>query len=267
MLLLLVISLVCYGLTSVYLLWAITRQKAIHKGLTLDLLAIGSLAHACLLYPKIVTATGLNFNLFNVMSLTSLFMLVFYWLFCLYRPILVLGILATPLALGGAVMGYTGNAPYQPLTTITPLLQWHIVLSLAAYSVLFMAAVQAVMLRLQIRELKRQTIHRLWVNKLPSLQSMESLLFDMIGVGFMLLSVALLLGFLDTHDLMGQHLAHKTVFSGLSWLIYGALLFGHWRYGWRGIKASNMAIYGSILLGLAFIGTKFVLEIILGKQG
>ena len=138
-------------------------------------------------------------------------------------------------------------------------------LSLAAYSVLFMAAVQAVMLRLQIKELKRQTIHRVWVNKLPSLQSMESLLFDMIGVGFVLLSLALLLGFLDTTDLLGQHLAHKTVFSGLSWLVFGALLIGHWRFGWRGIKASNMAIYGVVLLGIAFIGTKFVLEIILRK--
>lgn len=263
MFLLLVISLVCYGLTTVYLLWAIGRQTVIHKGVSLGLLLVGLLAHLALLYPKIMTNMGLNFNLFNMLSLTSAFMLMFYWAFCLYRPILTLGILATPLALGGAVLGYLGNAPYQPLTNITPLLQWHIILSLAAYSVLFMAAVQAVMLRLQIKELKRQSFHRIWVNKLPSLQSMESLLFDMITVGFGLLSVALLLGFLDTHDLMGQHLAHKTVFSGLSWLIYGALLFGHWRYGWRGLKASNMAVYGSILLGLAFIGTKFVLEIIL----
>lgn len=261
--LLLLISLMCYGVTSVYLLWAIAQQKTIHKGMTLGLLLVGWLAHLAMLCPKVMTDAGLNFNLFNVLSLTSVFMLMFYWAFCLYRPILTLGILATPLALGGAVLGYLGNAPYQALKTVTPLLQGHIVLSLAAYSVLFMAAVQAVMLRLQIKELKRQSFHRIWVNKLPSLQSMESLLFDMITVGFVLLSLALLLGFIDTTDLLGQHLAHKTVFSGLSWLIYGALLFGHWRYGWRGIKASNMAIYGSVLLGLAFIGTKFVLEIIL----
>mgnify|MGYP000309468214 CR=1 FL=1 len=265
MLLMLILSLVCYGLTMVYLLWGISQQKPISKVMTLGLLGVGLAAHTMLLYPKIITETGLNFNVFNVMSLTSLFMLGFYWIFCLYRPILELGILATPLALGGAMIGYIGTAPYQPLTQITPLLQGHIVLSLAAYSVLFMAAVQAVMLRLQIKELKRQTIHRVWVNKLPSLQSMESLLFDMIGVGFVLLSLALLLGFLDTTDLLGQHLAHKTVFSGLSWLVFGALLIGHWRFGWRGIKASNMAIYGVVLLGIAFIGTKFVLEIILRK--
>lgn len=265
MFLLLIISLVCYGLTTVYLSWAISQQKMISKGVTLGFLLVGLLSHAAMLYPKVVTDSGLNFNLFNVLSLTTLFMLGFYWLFCLYRPIVVLGILATPLALVGSLLGYAGNAHYQPLTTITPLLQWHIILSLAAYSVLFMAAVQAVMLRLQIKELKRQSIHRVWVNKLPSLQSMESLLFDMISVGFVLLSIALALGLMDTNDLLGQHLAHKTVFSVLSWLVFGTLLVGHWRYGWRGIKASNMAIYGVILLGLAFIGTKFVLEIILGK--
>lgn len=265
MFLLLVICLVCYGLTTIYLLWGISQQKPIHKGVTLGLLGVGLVAHALMLYPKIVTTVGLNFNVFNVLSLTSLFMLGFYWLFCLYRPVLPLGILATPIALMGVILGYAGNAAYQPLSHISPLLQWHIILSLAAYSVLFMSAIQAVMLRLQIRELKRKTIHRVWVNKLPALQSMESLLFDMIGIGFVVLSVALLLGFLDTTNLFAQHLAHKTVFSGLSWLVFGTLLFGHWRHGWRGIKASNMAIYGVILLAIAFVGTKFVLEIILGK--
>lgn len=138
-------------------------------------------------------------------------------------------------------------------------------MSLAAYSVLFMAAIAAIMLRLQISELKRQTFHRVWVDKLPSLQSMEALLFDMITVGFGLLSISLLLGFIDTTNLLAQHLVHKTVFSLLSWLVFGALLVGHWRFGWRGQRAANMTLYGVILLGLAFIGTKFVLELILNK--
>lgn len=261
-LLLLLLAISCYGGIFGYLLWTVLAQKSLNKWLVLGVLAIGLLAHAIMLYPKIVTQYGLNFNVFNVISLTSLFMLAFYWLFSLYRPVLVLGVLATPLALGGAVVGF-GNAPYQPLSSVSPLLQGHILLSLASYCVLFMAAVQAVMLRLQMRELKSQSIHRIWVQKLPALQSMESLLFDMITMGFVLLSLALGLGFVDTQDLLGQHLAHKTVFSVLSWLIFGALLFGHWRYGWRGLRAANLTVYGVILLGIAFIGTKFVLEIIL----
>lgn len=262
---LLVISLVCYSLTTIYLLWALAGQKTIHKNYTLGQLLIGMLAHLTILFPKIATLYGLNFNFYNVISLTTFFMMLFYWGFCLYRPILPLGILATPLAIGGVLVGFFGNAPYHPLSHLSPLTQIHIVLSLASYSVLVMSAIQAVMLRIQIRELKHHTIHRLWVNKLPSLQSMESLLFDMIMVGFVLLSFALAVGFVDMKDMFAQHLAHKTVFSILSWLIFGVLLVGHWKMGWRGVRASNMTIYGGLLLALSFIGTKFVLEIILKR--
>jgi len=247
------------------LMWAVTQQKPIRKGMVLGQLLIGLLGHAVVLYPDIITQGGLNFNIFNVVSLTTLFMLLFYWGFCLYRQILPLGILATPLAFLGMMIGFFGDAPYHPLSTISPILQAHIIMSLAAYSVLFMAAIAAIMLRLQISELKRQTFHRVWVDKLPSLQSMEALLFDMITVGFLLLSISLLLGFIDTTNLLAQHLVHKTVFSLLSWLVFGALLVGHWRFGWRGQRAANMTLYGVILLGLAFIGTKFVLELILNK--
>ncbi|WP_250163074.1 cytochrome c biogenesis protein CcsA [Psychrobacter sp. WY6] len=187
----------------------------------------------------------------------------FYFLFCLYRPIVSLGILAAPTALVGLTIGYIGRAPYQPITNISIGLEAHILLSLAAYCVLLMAAVQALFLRLQIRELKHHSIHRFWVNKLPSLQSMESLLFDMLLVGFVLLSIALGIGFIYVKDLMAQHIVHKTVFSLLSWLLFGALLVGNWRAGWRGKRAANMTIYAFILLAIGFVGSKFVLEMLI----
>ena len=126
-----------------------------------------------------------------------------------------------------------------------------------------MAAVQALFVRLQISELKHKTIHRFWVNKLPSLQSMESLLFDMILVGFVLLSIALGIGFIYVDDLMAQHIAHKTVFSVLSWLLFGLLLIGNWRGALRGKRAANITIYAFILLAIGFIGSKFVLEFLI----
>lgn len=252
-----------YILVSIYIGWALIHDKPIHKGVSLGLLVVGMAAHAALLYPSVVTLYGLNFNLFNVISLISLFFLCFYVLFSLYRPIVSLGILAAPTALAGMTIGYIGRAPYRPITDISVGLEAHILLSLAAYCVLLMAALQALFLRLQIRELKHQSIHRFWVNKLPSLQSMESLLFDMLLVGFVLLSIALGIGFVYVEDLMAQHLAHKTVFSVLSWLLFGALLLGNWRAGWRGKRAANMTIYAFILLAIGFVGSKFVLEMLL----
>ena len=252
-----------YILVSIYIGWALIQDKPIHKGVSLGLLVVGMLAHAALLYPHVVTLYGLNFNLFNIISLISLFFLFFYVIFSLYRPIVSLGILAAPTALVGMIVGYIGRAPYRPITDISVGLEAHILLSLAAYCVLLMAALQALFLRLQIRELKHQSIHRFWVNKLPSLQSMESLLFDMLLVGFVLLSIALGIGFVYVEDLMAQHLAHKTVFSVLSWLLFGALLLGNWRAGWRGKRAANMPIYAFILLAIGFVGSKFVLEMLL----
>ena len=252
-----------YILVSIYIGWALIHDKPIHKGVSLGLLVVGMLAHAALLYPHVVTLYGLNFNLFNTISLISLFFLFFYVIFSLYRPIVSLGILAAPTALAGMIVGYIGRAPYRPITAISVGLEAHILLSLAAYCVLLMAALQALFLRLQIRELKHQSIHRFWVNKLPSLQSMESLLFDMLLVGFVLLSIALGIGFVYVEDLMAQHLAHKTVFSVLSWLLFGALLLGNWRAGWRGKRAANMTIYAFILLAIGFVGSKFVLEMLL----
>ena len=252
-----------YLLVSIYIGWALIQDKPIHKGTSLSLLFVGMLAHAALLYPHIVTLYGLNFNLFNIISLISLFFLFFYVMFSLYRPIVSLGILAAPSALVGMLIGYVGRAPYHPITDISMGLEAHIILSLAAYCVLLMAAVQALFLRQQIRELKHQSIHRFWVNKLPSLQSMESLLFDMLLVGFILLSIALGIGFIYVKDLLAQHLVHKTAFSILSWLLFGALLIGNWRAGWRGKRAANMTIYAFILLAIGFVGSKFVLEMLL----
>ncbi len=262
MLLAFVIASIAYIVITLYIGWALTANKTIHKGASLSLLLVGMLAHATLLYPYIFTLYGLNFNLFNVLSLISLFFLCFYVLFSLYRPIVSLGILAAPTAFLGMIVGYIGRAPYQPLTDISMGLEAHIILSFAAYCVLLMAAVQALFLRLQIRELKQNTFHRFWVNKLPSLQTMESLLFDMILVGFVLLSIALGIGFIYVEDLFAQHIVHKTVFSVLSWLLFGLLLLGNWRGGLRGKRAANMTFYAFILLAIGFIGSKFVLELI-----
>ncbi len=260
MLLAFVIASMAYIAATLYIGWALTTNNTIHNGISLGLLLLGMVAHATLLYPYIVTLYGLNFNLFNVLSLISLFFLLFYVLFSLHRPIVSLGILAAPTALIGMIVGFMGRAPYQPLTDVSMGLEAHIILSFSAYCVLLMAAVQALFLRLQIRELKHKSIHRFWVDKLPSLQTMESLLFDMILVGFVLLSIALGLGFIYVEDLFAQHIVHKTVFSVLSWLLFGLLLLGNWRGGLRGKRAANMTFYAFILLAIGFVGSKFVLE-------
>jgi ABC-type uncharacterized transport system permease subunit len=137
----------------------------------------------------------------------------------------------------------------------------HIFTSLLAYSMLTLAALHSLLLGLQIRQLHDHKPNIL-VRTLPPLQDMESLLFKVIALGWVLLSLSLISGFMYLDDLFAQHVAHKTILSILAWVVFAVLLYGHWRYGWRGKKAIRWTLAGFCLLMLAFFGSKFVLEYI-----
>ena len=117
-------------------------------------------------------------------------------------------------------------------------------------------------LALQERALRRREF-RGWLRALPPLVQLESLLFRTITAGFVVLTAAMLTGVLFVEDLMAQHLAHKTVLSVLSWLVFGALLLGRRRYGWRGARAIRWTLVAMALLVLAYFGSKFVIELLL----
>ncbi len=144
-------------------------------------------------------------------------------------------------------------------------LQLHAWCALLAYSTLAIAALLAVMLWAQERAMRRRDFHR-WLRALPPLTELETLLFRTIAVGFALLTATLLTGVLFVSDLFAQHLVHKTVLSLLSWLAFGALLAGRWRLGWRGATAVRWTLAAMALLVLAFFGSQFVLELVLGRS-
>ena len=83
----------------------------------------------------------------------------------------------------------------------------------------------------------------------------------------LLLTAALASGMVFSKELFGKPatLNHKTVFSVLAWLLFGVLLAGRWRWGWRGRRALRSVVLGSVLLLIGYAGSKFVLEIILGR--
>jgi ABC-type uncharacterized transport system permease subunit len=104
------------------------------------------------------------------------------------------------------------------------------------------------------------------VRTLPPLVVLESLLFKLTAVGFVLLTISLFSGIVFINDIFAQHLVHKTILSILTWLVFGLLLWGRWRYGWRGRLAVRLTLAGIILLVLSYFGTKLVLEIFLGRS-
>ena len=100
----------------------------------------------------------------------------------------------------------------------------------------------------------------------PAAQGWQITLHVVLALfAFALLTLALATGAMFVEDLLGQHLAHKTVFSILAWLVFGALLYGRWRHGWRGERAARLALAGMVVLAIAFLGSKFVLELVLHR--
>ena len=101
---------------------------------------------------------------------------------------------------------------------------------------------------------------------LPPLQVQESLLFQLIGIGFFMLSLSLVSGVIFIDDIFAQHLVHKTALSLVAWVVFGVLLWGRWRHGWRGRTAIRWSLAGAVVLALAYFGSKLVLELVLGRS-
>jgi ABC-type uncharacterized transport system permease subunit len=183
-----------------------------------------------------------------------------------------LGVRGRAVALGAAVFplaallllsyGLYGHEASPPLDWR---LQLHAWLALLAFATLGVSALLALMLWVQERALRQHRL-RTWLHALPPLTELETLMFRGIAAGFVLLTATLLTGVLFVENLLAQHLAHKTVFSVLSWLVFGGLLWGRFRYGWRGMKAVHLTLLAMFFLILAFFGSKFVLELILHRN-
>lgn len=205
---------------------------------------------------------GADMHFFSALSLVALGMAALTATVGARGRMAALGVLAFPLA-GLLLVGYAykGHSASPPLDWR---LQLHAWLALLSYATLAVAALLAVMLWLQERALRTRQFHR-WLRALPPLTELETLLFRTIAAGFVLLSLTLLTGVLFVQDLLSQHLVHKTVLSALSWLAFGGLLVGRWRYGWRGIRAVHWTLTAMALLLLAFFGSKFVLELVLQR--
>ena len=143
----------------------------------------------------------------------------------LNKPVEKLGIVIFPIA--AIMLALELNLPEKPhlLHTHNWQMSVHILTSIIAFSLLNIAALQAVLLAIQDQQLKSHPPKR-FIQSLPSLQTMESLLFQMLGTGLFFLTISLVSGFIFIEDLFAQHLVHKTVLSIIAWIIFSCLLIG-----------------------------------------
>ena len=230
--------------------------------LTLGLLAL--LLHALALYGTINAPEGLHLGFFNMLSLTTWFIAAVVIASSFGRPLENLGIAVLPLAAIGVAFQWLFPSTHDHITHTSVELDIHILLSITSYSLLAVAAVQAVLLAVQDHHLRNRKPGG-FIRALPPLETMENLLFRMIGIGYVLLSLSLVSGVHFFENIFAHDKVHKTILSIVAWTVFALLLWGRWRYGWRGRVAIRWTLTGFAFLMLAYFGSKLVQEIILNR--
>jgi ABC-type uncharacterized transport system permease subunit len=224
----------------------------------------GVVLHAVALSQNLFVPEGLNIGFFNAVSLITWLIALLVLLASLSNPVENLGVFLLPLAALAVLSEMVFSAPHTLLTAQALELKLHILMSVLAYSLLSIAAVHAVLLAVQDRHLRTKRPGG-FIRALPPLQTMENLLFQMIALGLILLSASLISGTIYIEDMFAQHIVHKTILSIVAWVVFATLLWGRWRFGWRGRVAIRWTLSGFFVLLLAYIGSKWVMEVILQR--
>ena len=207
----------------------------------------------------ILDGNRMLFGFFNTASLILCFIVVCLLIFSAKRPLQTIFLAVYPISAACIFGAFFFHDTAQSFSPSGSGIFIHIILSIIAYSVFSIAAIQAILLYIQNNNLKRKN-NTILMRNLPPLLTMESLLFEMIWSGTILLGLAILFGFIFVSDLFAQQLAHKSILSMLALVIFATLLLGRKLYGWRGLTASKWTLWGSSILMLGFFGSKLALE-------
>jgi ABC-type uncharacterized transport system permease subunit len=220
--------------------------------------------HAWVLYQNLFVVNGLNMGIFNALSLLSWIIAGLVLTTSFTQPVENIGIVALPL--GAVALTAELLIPTEHLVSkeAPTGLKLHILISILSYSLFCIAACQAALLAVQNKHLHAKRPGG-FVRALPPLETMETLLFRIIAVAFILQSFSLVSGSFYLKDMFAQHMAHKIVLSVAAWLVFAILLIGRWRFGWRGRTAIRWTMSGFATLFLAYLGSKWVLEVLLGR--
>ncbi len=249
--------------TALQLLHIFQQRKQITR-LFIGLSVAALLCHLGVVWATILQPGEAELGFYKVSALIFLVINLICLVSLVRRPLQNLLVILFPLsALAVVVASYAPETA--PIRTDLPTgILLHIGSSILAYAVLTLAAAQAALLAAQDHQLKHRHTRGL-VQILPPLQLMEAMLFELLWVGVILLTVAILSGFVFLDDIFAQHLVHKTVLTLGAWLLLAVLLWGHYQLGWRSKTAVRLTLTGFALLVLAYFGTKLVLELVLQR--
>lgn len=246
--------------------WRVAKMPDKNLKLHSTMIALGLALHGWLLFTHLFNEQGLNLGFYWALSAILWLTVLIYWAVNIKHSLYSLQAFVLPPAALFALLPALSQQNYYVSIAGAQLLLVHVAVAFVAYSLFTFATLHAVLMAVAERSLHQQ---KTWVQlpDFPPLLVMEKLLFRVIAIGFVLLTLTLASGVIFSEQLFGKaaQFTHKTVFSFASWLIYGWLLFGHYQYGWRGKKAIKLTLIGFVLLLLAYVGSKFILQVVMGK--
>ncbi|KIF81892.1 cytochrome C assembly family protein [Noviherbaspirillum autotrophicum] len=236
--------------------------------------ALAWLLHGGALWADMIAPGTLRIGFAIVLSATLWVSVAAFWLENRNFSLDGLRVLVLPTAAVAVVLPVLFPGSVVPLEGKSSLFPWHIAIAILAYSTLTIAAFHAMLMAVQESRLHTpsEASKGGWldvaIERLPALLTMERLLFRLIAFGFGLLTLTVLSGVVFSEQLFGMAFKwdHKTIFTMLSWALFGLLLAGRFWRGWRGKTALRFTLTGFATLLLAYVGSRFVLEVVLHRS-
>ena len=228
------------------------------------LLTVALVLHAIAAWRSIARPEGLDLSFENALSLVAGLAVLAAWLGGVLQRLPGVASVVLPVAAVCALLPLAGS-PHPFALAGAPWAAAHIAVALVAYALFVVVAMQALVMTGLEKRLHRGQPEA-HASSTPLL-SLERYMFRLLGVGFVLLTLTLATGMLFSEEIFGKPmmLTDKIVFSVAGWLAFAMLLFGRWRYGWRGRTALKWILAGTLLLVLGYLGSKFMREVVLGR--
>jgi len=229
-------------------------------------IAVALIVQGVGLYDGLFGAGGMQFSFSYALSLMLWLAVFIYWLESFRSRMDGLQPMVLPLASACALLPVL----FPQVHLVAHASEWgfklHFIAAMLAYSLFTLSALHAIFMSFVERKLHQRALTKSLAS-LPPILTMEAVLFRMIVIAFVLLTLALGSGALFSEAIFGKAMVldHKTLFAFISWGIFAALLVGRHAYGWRGRIALRWTLAGFMVLLLAYIGSRFVVEVILGR--
>jgi len=260
------IQIICIVLYILAAVWVGSRLFH-HQGPNPKLMALPAFlaltAHLYLLSNGILQGEGTNMSMTNVASLIA-------WMVTLTMTLASFAFataILMPVVFGFSAIVVLISAIVPDIHVMQidmrPALIVHISLALFAYGCLIIAvlyAVQLAYINSRLKQKKTSLLH----SSLPPLMTVETIFFKLLIAGTVLLTLSLVSGFIFLDNMWAKEQAHKTVLSVIAWLVFCVSAIGHQQWGWRGKPVITATFIGAFILTLAYFGSRFVREVILG---